>query len=69
VVAEVGVEHNPLVRNLQVNQEDLVVVLQVHQVVFLPLRELELVDKVFQGEVMLVAVVVQLDVSKQVVLD
>ena len=64
-----GVEHNPLVRNLQVNQEDLAVVLQVHQVVFLLLRELELVDKVFQVEVMLVAVVVQPDVSKQVVLD
>ena len=72
MVAEVGVEHNPLVHNLQVNQEDLVVVLQILQVVFLLVRELEFVDKDFQEMEELVAVLVQpevVHVVKQVVQD
>ena len=67
-----GVEHNPLVHNLQVNQEDLVVVLQILQVVFLLVRELEFVDKDFQEMEELVAVLVQpevVHVVKQVVQD
>ena len=72
MVAEVGVEHNPLVHNLQVNQDDLVVVLQILQVVFLLVRELEFVDKDFQEMEELVAVLVQpevVHVVKQVVQD